>query len=134
MQDETTTLADLKSAVDRFIAEREWEDFHHPKDLAISLSLEAAELLEHFQWDEPRKVEELRKDGALTRQVSDELADILHYVLNFASVMRIDMAQALEDKMKQNAEKYPVHASRGKKFRAHHNNVRRQRTLTDEEI
>jgi dCTP diphosphatase len=134
MQDESATIAQLKSAVERFIKEREWESFHHPKDLAISLSLEAAELLEHFQWDEPRPVEALRKDGELCRQVADELADILHYVLNFSSVLQIDLAKALQQKMEQNAQKYPVEASRGKRFRAHHGRLRRERTLTDDEI
>lgn len=134
MRDDAVTLAELKRAVERFIAEREWEGFHHPKDLAISLSLEAAELLEHFQWEAPRRVEDLRRDGRLVREVSDELADMLHYLLNFASVMKIDLAAALADKMARNAEKYPVEASRGARFRNHHARLKQEPTLTDEEI
>jgi dCTP diphosphatase len=134
MRDETATLAELKAAVEKFIHEREWEGFHHPKDLAISLSLEAAELLEHFQWEAPRRVEDLRRDGPLVRQVSDELSDMLHYILNFASVLKIDLAAAFAEKMAKNAEKYPIEASRGARFHNHHRRIREAPTLTDEEI
>lgn len=133
--DKTTTVAELRQDIERFIREREWEPFHHPKDLAISLSLEAAELLEHFQWDEPRPVEQLRKNGRLVADVSDELADILHYVLNFANVLEIDLSAALQAKMEKNEGKYPVDSSRGKRFHAHHERIRRdKRTLTDDEL
>lgn len=133
--DTTTTLAELREDIGRFIREREWEPFHHPKDLAISLSLEAAELLEHFQWDEPRPVEQLRKNGELVADVSDELADILHYVLNFANVLEIDLSAALQAKMAKNEEKYPAAASRGKRFHDHHARLKRgKRTLSDDEI
>ncbi len=132
VKDATTTVAEMRDRVRRFIAEREWEPFHHPKDLAISLSLEAAELLEHFQWEEKRPIEAIRKDAELIPQLSDELADVLHYLLTFANVLEIDVAHALERKMKKNAEKYPVTNGRGAmKYRPR---LRDREPLADEEL
>lgn len=133
MKDATTTVGELRENVRAFIAEREWEPFHHPKDLAISVTLEAAELLEHFQWEEKRPLSALRKDAALVSELSDELADILHYLITFANVMDIDIAQALERKMRKNAEKYPVALSRGGATKYTHLQ-RAGPVLADEEI
>ncbi len=133
MKDDQATIGALRAQVKRFIDERDWDQFHHPKDVAISLSLEAAELLEHFQWEAPRPVPVLRKDADLIAEVSDELADILHYVLTFANVLDIDLAQALERKMAKNAKKYPIAASKGNPIK-YSRLARNHQTLTDDEI
>lgn len=98
--DNDTTVQELKDLIATFSAERNWGRHHTPKNLAISIALEAAELLEHFQWDEYQN-----NDRA---EIESELADILAYVLNFANVMDIDVATAYRNKMKKINEKYPV--------------------------
>lgn len=104
----------LKSLVKlalKFRDEREWKQFHTFKDLAITLSLEAAEVLEHTQW---KSEAELRKYLKKHRDlVGDELADVLHMTLLLAEHCRIDLAAAFARKMKQNRAKYPVHKARG---------------------
>lgn len=133
MKDAETTIGQMREKVDAFIKERDWEQFHHPRDLAISLSLEAAELLEHFQWEPQRPLEAVRKDGKLVRQLSEELSDILHYILNFANVLDIDLAAEFEKKMAKNAEKYPADMVRAKALR-HNNHRPREMVLSDDEI
>lgn len=132
MKDDTATVADLRQAVAAFIEEREWEQFHHPRDLAISISLESAELLEHFQWDEHRPVTAIRKDARLVEEVSDELSDILHYILTFANVLEIDLVEAFMAKMAKNEEKYPADLARGKAVK--YDRLKRERVLSDDEI
>ncbi|MBW3582758.1 MAG: nucleotide pyrophosphohydrolase [Euryarchaeota archaeon] len=134
MKDETTTVAALREKVAAFIAEREWEQFHHPKDLAISISLEAAELLEHFQWDEKRPVDVVRRDARLIEEVSDEISDLLHYLLNLANVLGIDVSDAFAKKTAKNAEKYPVHAAKGKAIKYDRLRNHQEPTLTDDEL
>ncbi|VVO77117.1 nucleotide pyrophosphohydrolase [Pseudomonas fluorescens] len=96
-----------------FALERDWDQFHTPKNLATALSVEAAELLEIFQWltDEQSlaiKADEQRKD-----MVSQEIADVMMYLLRLADVLSIDLQQAVDQKMKINAEKYPIEKARG---------------------
>ncbi len=105
-----TTLADLKAAVQQFVRERDWERFHSPKNLAMALAAEAAELMEHFLWDEPGA----SLARARTEPVADELADILIYAIEFANVAGIDPAAAVGAKLRKNALKYPVEKARGK--------------------
>jgi len=137
MKDDTTTLGVLRNKVAEFIAEREWESFHHPKDLAISISVEASELLEHFQWEEKRPVDAIRHDGRLVREVTDELCDILHYVLTMANVLEVDLAAGFADKMRRNAEKYPAEVSKGEKFlgwRRRNGAMNGRAALSDDEL
>lgn len=98
--DAETTLQDLKDLIADFSKQRDWGRHHTPKNLALSISIEAAELLEHFQWDEYQK-----NDRAA---IESELADILAYLLNFANVMDIDVATAYRKKMKAIQKKFPV--------------------------
>jgi NTP pyrophosphatase (non-canonical NTP hydrolase) len=96
----------------RFRKEREWEKFHSPKNLAVSISLEAAELLEIFQWDNSgaQSSETAQKRIA---EVKDELADILVYSMFMAKDLNIDIKNAIKEKMEKNALKYPVEKARG---------------------
>ncbi len=105
------TLAELTQIALRFRDERHWKQFHNPKDLALTLALEAAEVLEHVQW---RTAEELDAHlRARKTEVADELADVLHVVLLLAEHLDIDLGEAFAKKMVKNAKKYPVAKARG---------------------
>lgn len=98
MTDKNTTIQDLKNKVLKFSEERDWTKYHKPRNLAISIAVEAAELLEHFQWQNlPNKNKEIEK----------ELADIIIYCLEFAISSKIDIASAIEKKVEYNSNKYP---------------------------
>jgi NTP pyrophosphatase (non-canonical NTP hydrolase) len=112
--DRTTTVDELRELVGRFVDERHWQPFHSPKNLSMSLAIEAAELMEHFQWleiDESRAVRDLPQTLAM---VGEELADVLCYALALANELDIDVATAMRQKMIKNAEKYPVKEYRGR--------------------
>ncbi len=114
MTDETTTVGELRQAVGKFVNERDWSQFHSPKNLSMAIAIEAAELMEHFQWlttDESRLVRGSPED---LRQVREELADVLCFALSFANAMNIDISTAVRDKMAKNALKYPADRFRGR--------------------
>jgi dCTP diphosphatase len=94
-----------------FRDERDWAQFHNPKDMAIAISIEASELLEHFLWktteESEQRVQEKRAE------ISDEIADIAVYLLELADNLNIDLAHAIKNKMKKNAAKYPIDKSKG---------------------
>jgi len=106
--DEQTTIMTLKKQVSGFRDQRNWLNDNTPKNLAISISVEAGELLEHFQWKTDEQIREAVKDRAKKNQISDELADVLILCLGFSDVMGIDISEAIEAKLKKAAEKYPV--------------------------
>ena len=114
MTDSTTTLADLKTRVLAFARERDWEQFHAPKNLSMALAAEAGELMEHFLWTTPEQSAAVAKDPAKRRKIEDELADVVIYALEFANIAGMDVAAAIERKMADNAKKYPVEKSRGR--------------------
>jgi len=105
-------LLDLQAKVDQFSAERDWGQFHSPKILATALSVEASELLEHFQW---QRGDEAFADLPEAKRVAvaHEVADVLMYLLRFCSVTGIDAIKAAEEKLALNAEKYPVAKAQG---------------------
>ncbi len=104
-------LANLRLKLRRFAAERDWDQFHSPKNLAMALSVEAAELLEHFQWLSDAESAALSPE---TRsKVSEELADVLLYLVRLADKLDVDLAAAASEKLKVNADKYPVDKARG---------------------
>jgi dCTP diphosphatase len=106
--DEQTTIASLRKRVSNFRDERNWLKDNTPKNLAISISVEAAELLEHFQWKTDEQIRDVLLDRGTRSQVSDELADVLIYCLSFSDVLSIDIAEAIDAKLRKNAEKYPA--------------------------
>ncbi len=114
MSDETATLAEMKQLVESFVAERQWETFHDPKNLSASIAIEAAELMEHFQWLRSDELATVREDARKMDEIREEVADILAYVVSFASTMEIDLSSALADKMKKNAVKYPAKKFQGR--------------------
>lgn len=103
--DTSTTVQQLKSIVNEFVAGRDWQRFHRPKNLAMSIAIEAAELMEHFQWTEAEEAREAMADDS---PVAQEIADVLAYTLRIADVLGIDLSRALELKMVRNRLKYPV--------------------------
>jgi len=103
MNDEKTKVEELKKQVLQFRQRRKWTG-EDPKDIALSVVLEATELLEHFQW---KTGDEVRKEARLYGPICDELADVLWWVLVMAESLHIDLAHAFEMKMRKNEEKYP---------------------------
>ena len=114
MPDNDTTITELRNLVERFVAERNWQQFHSPKNLAMSLAIEAAELMEHFQWLTPDESRAFATDPQRLAAVSEELADVMCYVLAMASELGIDVSQAVAEKMVKNAQKYPAEEFRGR--------------------
>ncbi len=112
--DSTTNLSDLKQRVLTFSRERDWEQFHSPKNLSMALAAEAAELMEHFLWAEPAASQARAAEPGRRRDIEDELADVVIYALEFANVTGIDLAAAIETKLAANAAKYPVEKARGR--------------------
>jgi dCTP diphosphatase len=103
----------LALALRAFSDERDWDQFHTPKNLAMALSVEASELLEPFQWLTPDESRDVASDPRRSAQVADELADVLIYLVRLADVLGIDLDLAVATKLAANADKYPVDRSRG---------------------
>ncbi len=114
INDRETKLQEIKDRVFAFAREREWEQFHAPKNLAMAIAAEAAELMEHFLWQSSEQSRDDMDDPALRAKVEEELADIFLFAIEFANVTGIDISTAIETKMKRNAEKYPVEKARGR--------------------
>ena len=112
--DEGTTLGVLRREIADFIRERDWEQFHDPKNLSIAIATEAAELMEHFRWVKSDAAREVLKDETARTAISEELADVLAFVLSFANSTGIDLTTALRDKMAKNVRKYPADEFRGR--------------------
>lgn len=102
----------LTKKIEDFREARNWKQFHNPKDLAISLSLEAGEVLEHFQWKSPEEIKKYIKKNK--KEIADELADVLYWVLLLSHDLNIDIEKAFLLKMKKNNKKYPVKKAKGK--------------------
>lgn len=114
LNDGTTTVAALRRRIADFVAERAWQPFHDPKNLAASILIEAAELMEHFQWLRSDQLDEVRNDPVRMAQVREEAADVFAFLLSFANALDIDLSAALEAKMAKNALKYPADQYRGR--------------------
>ena len=117
MTPKTRSLTSLRDALREFAAARDWQQFHTPKNLAIALAVEAAELLEHFQWLTAEQ--SVRLDAGRKRAVADEIADVLLYLTRLADMLQIDPLAAARRKMRQNARKYPVAKARGRAEKYH---------------
>jgi dCTP diphosphatase len=114
MTDAHATLAELKARVRDFSRAREWEQFHHPKDLGVALACEVGELLEHVRYRTNDQVAAHLADPAARREFSHELADCLWLLLRLADVTGIDLAAALKEKLALADAKYPVDKARGR--------------------
>ena len=105
------SLDDLKLRINAFVAERDWAQFHTPKNLAMAMIVEAAELVEQFQWDTPEQSQVLT--AGKREAVSHELSDTFVYLLRIAEVLEIDLIEAANQKIDLNAQKYPADKVRG---------------------
>jgi dCTP diphosphatase len=114
MRDDQTTVAELRERVMAFARERDWVQFHSPKNLSMALAAEAGELMEHFLWSESASSAAVVADPKKRQKIADELADVVIYALEFANISQLDVATAIEAKLAQNAAKYPVEKARGR--------------------
>jgi dCTP diphosphatase len=114
MSDQETTIAQLRQIVRQFVDARDWQQFHSPKNLSMALAIEAAELMEHFQWITPDASRNISQKPEKLAAVCEELADVLCYALAIANEMGIDVSDAVQRKMEKNAIKYPADEYRGR--------------------
>lgn len=112
MSDQQTTLQELKEKMAAFVRERDWEQFHSPKNLSMSIAIEAAELMEHFQWLTLEESKSLSPEALA--DIGEELADIVLYSLSLANALNLDLSQTVLAKMEKNVRKYPSDKVRGK--------------------
>jgi NTP pyrophosphatase (non-canonical NTP hydrolase) len=113
LNDTEARVADLKEMVKKFSMERDWDQFHNAKDLAIGIITEASELLEIFRFKSEPEIEAALSDPAKTKSMKDELADVFYFALRLAQRYGIDVSSSLEEKIKDNARKYPVERAKG---------------------
>lgn len=112
--DDLTTVGDLRIAVHDFVERRDWYQFHTPKNLAMSVAIEAAEIMEHFQWLTPDESAAAMTDPDIRYAVGDELADVVIYCLSFANSTGIDIASAVMAKLERNELRFPAERVRGR--------------------
>lgn len=112
LSDQQTTLAEIKTIIEQFVDQRDWQQFHSPKNISMALAIEAAELMEHFQWLTNDASENLEDDQLV--KVGEEMADVFCYTLAMANTLKIDLAATFERKMQMNREKYPAEKFKGR--------------------
>jgi len=105
-------INDLTERIIAFRDARDWKQFHNPKDVALSLVLEAGEVMEHFQWKSKKEMDKYVLNS--NNEIGEELADVLYWVLLMSYDLNIDILKALESKIKKNESKYPVEKAKGK--------------------
>jgi NTP pyrophosphatase (non-canonical NTP hydrolase) len=111
--DHKTSLHELKEKVRVFCEERDWDQFHNAKELAIGIVTEASELLQHFRFKSEEQVNDIFKDELKKKELTEEMADVLYFLLRLAQRYDIDLTTELDNKIKKNNEKYPVEKSKG---------------------
>ena len=111
--DDQTTISELKSKVKQFCVARDWDQFHNAKELAIGITTESAELLDIFRFKSQEEIIRMFDTPDTREKISDEMADVLFFLLRMAQKYDIDMAESLHDKMIKNERKYPVEKARG---------------------
>jgi NTP pyrophosphatase (non-canonical NTP hydrolase) len=114
MPDDRTTLADLRRRVAAFVAARDWQPFHTPKNLSTAIAVEAAELLEHFQWLSDMQAARALQDPQELAAIADELADVTIYVFSLANALDVDISAAVLGKLERNEQRFPVEEWRGR--------------------
>jgi len=114
MSDKKTTIQEIRSLIDSFADERDWQQFHSPKNLSMSISIEAAELMELFQWLSLEDAKKVMESGKTRDNAIDEIADVLIYAFAFCIRNNIDISDAIRQKMKKNIKKYPKDKYKGR--------------------
>lgn len=113
MSDSTATITELKGLVKKFCEDRDWDQYHNPKDLAIGISTESAELLDLFRFKSEKEVASMLSDTKKREIIGEELADVLYFVLRFAQKNKFDLSGELSRKIRKNNERYPVEKAKG---------------------
>lgn len=120
MNDEQTNVSQLKALVRAFSQERDWEQFHHPKDLGVALAIEVGEVLEHFRYRDNEAITRHLAEDAHRRELAHELADCFWLLLRLGDVCGVDLSASLEEKVALAAKKYPADVVRGKPHKYTH--------------
>jgi|TARA_Y100000310_G_C20689773_1_gene821454 NTP pyrophosphatase (non-canonical NTP hydrolase) len=111
--DSETHIQELKEKIKKFCEDRDWDQYHNAKDLAIGIITESSELLEHFRFKSEKQIEELFNTPEKKEKISEEMADVLYFLLRLAQKYDIDLVSTLSKKMDKNEEKYPIEKSKG---------------------
>ena len=111
--DSKITIQELKNVMKKFSEDRDWDQFHGAKDLAIGISIEAGELLERFRFKSEKEIELMFKESKKREDICDELADILTFLVRFAQKYDIDLSTEFNRKIQQSAKKYPIEKAKG---------------------
>ena len=106
MTDDLVPIKELKDKVRDFVDERDWNRYHHPKELAISMAIEVSELLEIFQWDEKADIQDIRNDEKTMNRIEEEVADVMMYILCISNQLDLDLSRIVLDKLEKNRMKY----------------------------
>ena len=115
--DKKKTVGELKYIVQCFCEERNWDQFHNPKDLAIGISTEANELMDIFRFKSEEQMKQTFLNTQRREHVEEEIADTLFFILRFAQMNDIDLSKAIDDKIEKNSKKYPVEEAKGKNIK-----------------
>lgn len=111
--DSKTNLEELKETVKKFCEDRDWDQYHNAKELAIGIVTEASEILEHFRFKNEKEIDEMFNNAVKKAEISEELADVLYFVLRMAQRYNIDLTTVLNQKIKKNEDRYPIEKSKG---------------------
>ncbi|MCX6707263.1 MAG: nucleotide pyrophosphohydrolase [Candidatus Woesearchaeota archaeon] len=111
--DHKTNISELKEQIKKFCSDRDWDKYHNAKDLAIGIITESSELLEHFRFKSEKQVEEMFNDPKKRGEISEEMADVLYFVIRLAERYNIDLTDELNKKMQKNGQKYPIEKAKG---------------------
>ena len=117
LSDASTTVSQLKAQIKEFVHERDWDQFHFPKDLAIGLTIEASEVLEQFRFRSNEEIQQRLTDPAFRRDLSHELADVLYFTLLMCANLDMDASQMLEEKLALSRQRYPIDQARGRNLK-----------------
>ena len=113
MDDQNTTITDLKNFVEDFVQERDWSQFHNAKNLSMALAIEAGELMDIFKWSTVEQCNTKMSEDSSRQEAVDELADVLIYAIAFANRNNINISKAIDQKMVKNRKKYPADKFKG---------------------
>ncbi len=111
--DSKTNISELKEKVKKFCDDRDWNKYHNAKDLAIGIITESSELLEHFRFKDEKEVEAMFADAKKRQEITEEMADVLYFLIRLAQKYDIDMVTEFDKKMKKNEDKYPIEKCKG---------------------
>ncbi len=117
LNDTSTTVSQLKAQIKEFVHERDWDQFHLPKDLAIGLAIEASEVLEHFRFRSNEEIKQRLTDPAFRQDLGHELADVLYFTLLMCANLDMDASQMLDEKLALSRQRYPIDQARGRNLK-----------------